>query len=332
MNQVAHLNIGTTLKRGQYRIEKVLGQGGFGITYLATDLRLERKVAIKEFFPQSYCYRDYLSNSVVVTAPEDLALVDTLKAMFMTEARNIAKLNHPGIIKIHIVFEENATAYFIMEYIAGKSLSELVRLQGSLHEVQALEYVNKIGLALQCVHEHNMTHLDVKPANIMVRENNNEPILIDFGLSKQYDAKGNQTDDNPTGVSHGYAPIEQYSGRITEFSPQTDLYALAATLYFLLTASVPPRATEINHYGISFPEGFSPRLARPINKAMSTDKQNRHSSVNSFLNEIMPRKRTAKSSGRQLAASSHQHTSTIKLIIQILLIGCLLVALYLVLK
>lgn len=332
MIQTEYLHTGTTLKRGQYRIDKVLGQGGFGITYLATDLKLERQVAIKEFFPKDYCYRDYMSENVVVKTTEDLNLVNTLKDMFMTEARNIAKLNHPGIIKIHIVFEENGTAYFIMEYIAGRSLSELVRSEGLLSEVQALEYIAKIGNALQYVHDHNMTHLDVKPGNIMLKETNNEPILIDFGLSKCYDAKGRQTDDSPTGVSHGYAPLEQYSGRVSEFSPQTDLYALAATLFFLLTATVPPRAQAIKSYGLTFPDGFSRRCAHAINKAMSADKQNRHVSVNKFLKDVLSDNKAIRSANRQTHRKNQRQSSKKRLITQLLLIVCLIISLFFILR
>ena len=137
--------------------------------------------------------------------------VSRLKAKFLKEARNIAKFDHPCIIRIHAAFEENNTAYYIMDYIEGHSLSEMVKRFGPIPEEKAVSYIKKVGEALEYVHRHHMNHLDVKPANIMVRDSDGKPILIDFGLSKQYDSEGHQTSTTPTGISHGFAPMEQYN-------------------------------------------------------------------------------------------------------------------------
>lgn len=280
------LKIGTIL-HGNYRIDGVLGQGGFGITYLAMDLSLDRKVAIKEFFPKDYCDREGDTSHVTLGTKNTTEFVNKLKAKFLKEAKNIAKFDNPGIIKIHAAFEENNTAYYVMDFIEGESLSAIVKKNGPLPEGKALDYIRKVGKALEYVHSHKMNHLDVKPANIMVRRKDDEPILIDFGLSKQYDSEGHQTSTTPTGISHGYAPLEQYNdGGVKEFSPQTDLYSLAATLYYLLSGVVPPQATRLVDDELTFPASMPTRFIEPIYKAMSTARRKRHDSIGTFLCDI----------------------------------------------
>lgn len=276
-----------TLLRGTYRIERMLGQGGFGITYLALDTSLDRKVAVKEFFPKDYCDRDGDTSHVTLGTQNTAQFVNRLKAKFLKEAKNIAKFDNPGIIKIHAAFEENNTAYYVMDFIEGESLSAMVKRNGPLAEATALRYIEQVGKALEYVHAHKMNHLDVKPANIMVRRRDNMPVLIDFGLSKQYDTEGHQTSTTPTGISHGFAPMEQYNdGGVKEFSPQTDLYSLAATLYYLLSGVVPPQATTLVDDELTFPASIPARLVSPIAKAMSTGRRHRHETVGKFLAEI----------------------------------------------
>jgi formylglycine-generating enzyme required for sulfatase activity/predicted Ser/Thr protein kinase len=287
MIETQGMNPGAVLHNGTYKIEKVLGQGGFGITYLATDLSLDRFVAIKEFFPKDFCDRDATTSHVTLGTKGSEEFVNKMKAKFLKEARNIAKLSHPGIIKIHAAFEENNTAYYVMEYIEGGSLSEMVKRDGPLSEAKALGYIEKVGRALEYVHARNINHLDVKPANIMIRREDDEPILIDFGLSKQYDAEGNQTSTTPTGISHGYAPVEQYTaGGVKEFSPQADIYSLGATLFYLLSGVVPPQATLLISDSLTFPANIPQRLVPAISKAMSPSKKNRPSSVKEFLESL----------------------------------------------
>ncbi len=281
------LKKGELLLHDTYRIEKVLGQGGFGITYLATDINLERKVAIKEFFPKNYCDRNYTTSQVTLGTQSSKEFVDKLKVKFLKEARNIAKLNNPGIIKIHAAFEQNNTAYYVMDYIEGTSLLELIRKNGPLTEKQALGYIEKVGEALQYVHSLRMNHLDIKPSNIMIQRSNNQPILIDFGSSKQYDSEGHQTSTTPVGISHGYAPMEQYLvGGVKDFSPQTDLYSLAATLYFILSEVVPPQAMELVEDDLTFPQSIPSHLIGPISKAMANKRADRHESVKAFIDDL----------------------------------------------
>lgn len=281
------LTPGSFLQHGAYRIEAVLGQGGFGITYLATDVNLQRKVAIKEFFPKDYCEREDATSHVTLGTRNTAEFVNRLMAKFLKEARNIAKLNHPGIIRIFAAFEENNTAYYVMEYIEGESLSAMVKRGGPLSFSRAMCCVEEAGKALEYVHGLKINHLDIKPANIMVRRSDDTPILIDFGLSKQYDSDGNQTSTTPTGISHGYAPLEQYNdGGVKEFSPQTDIYSLAATLYYLLSGVTPPQATRLNDEELTFPASIPTRMIGPISKAMSPGRRNRHPAVREFIGDL----------------------------------------------
>lgn len=284
-----HLPAGTLLNHGVYRIEKVLGQGGFGITYLAIDLSLERRVAIKEFFPKEFCNRDQTTSHVKPAVMEKNEFYARMRQKFIKEARSIAALDNPGIIKIFAAFEENNTAYYAMDYIQGANFAQIIKKDGPMDIDTAVNYITQIGHTLEYLHARHINHLDVKPANIMLRASDHQPILIDFGMSKKYDAQGNQTSSTPIGISHGFAPLEQYNnGGVSEFSPQTDLYALAATLYFLVSGQNPPSADEIlnSSHGLEFPGSFPGELRAPITKAMACAKADRHTGIKEFLSHI----------------------------------------------
>lgn len=281
------LPTGSHLQHATYRIDRVLGQGGFGITYLATDVNLQRKVAIKEFFPKDFCDRDDTTSHVTLGTKNNNEFVTHLKAKFLKEARNIAQFDHPNIIRIFAAFEENNTAYYVMEYIEGESLHEKVKREGPITSGRAIEYIAKVGSALDYVHARRINHLDVKPANIMIRRSDDTPLLIDFGLSKQYDKKGRQTSTTPTGISHGFAPLEQYNpGGVSEFSPQTDVYSLAATLYYIMSGEVPPQAPDLAVEGLKLPSSLPSVMIKPMSKAMSAGKIVRHETVAGFVNDI----------------------------------------------
>lgn len=157
------LNINSELQCGKYRILRVLGQGGFGITYLAEHTMLNKLIAIKEFFPKEYCNRDATSSHVTIGTQSSENLVAQLKNKFIKEARNISRLHHPNIIIIHDIFQENDTAYYVMEYVDGTSLSELVKQNGALSEATAISYIRKVADAVGYMHSLSMNHLDLKP-------------------------------------------------------------------------------------------------------------------------------------------------------------------------
>ena len=279
-----HLPTNALLQGGKYKIERVLGQGGFGITYLATQVGLNRKVAIKEFFMREYCNRDTNTSHVTVGSEGSRDVVGKFRSKFVKEAQNIACLKHPYIISIYDVFEENGTAYYVMEYLDRGSLAELVKQRGRLSEADALRYIRQIADALRYIHARNMNHLDVKPGNILIDETNGA-VLIDFGLSKRYDDEGNQTSTTPVGISHGYAPLEQYKkGGVGTFSPATDIYSLGATLHKLITGITPPDANDILTDGLpSHPNMMSASVYAAIEQAMQPNRNKRPQSIEEFL-------------------------------------------------
>ncbi len=280
------LRSGVELQGGRYRIISTLGRGGFGITYLAEQVNVRRKVCIKEFFPKAYYRRDGDSGAITLSSDGFAELMSKFKAKFIKEAYTIAELDHPNIIRIHDVFEENSTAYYVMEYIDGESLQSKVNSSGAMAESAAHEYIKQVAAALDHVHSQQIMHLDVKPGNVMVRAKDNRAILIDFGLSKHYDAEsGDATSTTIVGVSHGYAPMEQYKeGGISSFSPSTDIYSLGATLYFLVVGKTPPSADVVGEDGIgALPSGLSRGTSSAIERAMQHRRKDRPQSIADFL-------------------------------------------------
>lgn len=277
------LQQGITLQNGKYTIEKVLGQGGFGITYLAEQTMLNRKVAIKEFFLKDLCTRKD-DSSVSITIETQADMVERYKKKFTKEAQIIARFDHPNIVHVLDIFPENETWYYVMDYVEGKSLDDIIKEKGHLSEEEALNYIRKIAEALKYIHSFKVNHLDIKPSNIMVRSRDNEPILIDFGISKQYDEKKNETTTTPPGISEGYSPMEQYkAGGVSTFSPQADIYALGATLYKMVAGKTPPSASDVLNDGLPKIEGISTSTVAVIEKAMQPRKVDRPETIDGFI-------------------------------------------------
>ena len=257
----------TTLQNGRYKIETVLGQGGFGITYRAVQTSLGRTVAIKEFFMKDYCERAADSTHVTMGTQSTREMVMRYRDKFEKEARTLARLEHPHIVRVIDVFQENNTSYYVMEYAEGTSLKQQVDEKGPLPEARAVGYIRQVAGALRYLHGQRICHLDIKPANILTKANG-EAVLADFGLAKQYDEAGGETSTTPVGRSKGFAPPEQYlTDGITSFSPETDMYALGATLYFLLTGKTPPESMRLNEQMLDL-SMLSPRMSRAVQGAM----------------------------------------------------------------
>lgn len=238
----------------QYIIRSVLGSGGFGITYSASfsttigSLPVQVIVAIKEHFLKNDCDRDD-SHAITYSKPASDRVENSLRT-FISEARRLQSISggHPNIVHVSEVFSANNTAYYVMEYIEGRSLAELVRETGPLSWQNTYELMKPIVGAVAYLHNNKITHLDIKPANIMLASENDSvrPVLIDFGLSKHYNEDGSATSAlNIQGYSDGFAPIEQYAG-ISTFSPMSDVYSLAATIIFCLTGKTPPPALQLD--------------------------------------------------------------------------------------
>ena len=203
----------STLQQGKYIIQRVLGQGGFGITYEGLQTGLNRRVAIKEFFMRDSCERS--GRDVMVVGTEgSRQQVSLFREKFVKEAQLIATLDQaPHVVRIYDIFEENQTAYYVMDFIEGGSLDDLVRREGPLDEARAVDVVPQAAEALDVLHQRQTMHLDVKPSNILLRrdqQGRDDVVLIDFGVSKHYDGEGRQTTSTPVGLSKGFAPLEQY--------------------------------------------------------------------------------------------------------------------------
>lgn len=237
------LTQGTLLHGGTYKIDKVLGQGSFGITYLAEHTKLCKKVAIKEFFMKELNSR---SEDGSITGMSDGSLSQSYCLKFKKEADNISRLDNQNIVRVTDSFSENGTFYYVMDYIDGQNLNDYVKTH-YVDAEEAVSIIKSVADALIYMHEEkHMLHLDLKPSNIM-RRSDGHVFLIDFGLSKHYGDDGQPETSTTIGLGTvGYAPIEQANrARNGEFRPTIDVYALGATLYKLLTRETPPPASDL---------------------------------------------------------------------------------------
>ena len=278
------LNIGTLLQGGKYKIIRFISSGGFGCTYEAEHTMLKGRVAIKEFFVSDLCNRDSDTGHVSVGITSKVALFNKLRRKFVDEAVALFHLAHPGIVHVSDVFEENGTAYFVMDFINGRSLAEIVHQEGPMSESRALGYIRQVCAALNYVHSNNRLHLDIKPQNIMV-DGADRAILIDFGASKQYDEASGENTSSLLGLTPGYAPPEQNDCDVKKFLPATDIYALGATLYNLLTGTTPPSSNK----RISGDEDLKPlppyvsaSTRTAVDAALELNKKKRPQSVAAF--------------------------------------------------
>lgn len=305
------LKTGHTLQNGKYTIVTTLGMGTFGITYLATvrtavngplgQMNVMVNVAIKEFYMHNVNSRNADGSNVEGTQN---TLAQNYRHKFRKEAENLSRLNHPNIVKVVDVFDENNTTYYVMEHIAGGTLDSHILSKGRLAESEAAACTMAIGAALSYMHTHNMVHLDLKPSNVM-RDSDGHIYLIDFGLSKQYDTHGEPESSTSIGLgTPGYAPIEQASYKQDGTVPVTlDIYALGATLFKMLTGQTPMEASAILNDGFPMAllqhAGVSPLMAAIVEKAMSPMRKTRYQSVDDMLAAIA-----------SFAKNAHPHSTT----------------------
>tara|TARA_R110002073_G_scaffold101170_3_gene229995 strand:+ start:1182 stop:4037 length:2856 start_codon:yes stop_codon:yes gene_type:complete len=241
---MAQQELRNSLKTGHalhwYRIDKVLGQGGFGITYLAHDPNLDQLVAIKEYLPMELAVRDG-DNSVYPASSANGERYQWGLDRFIAEARTLAKFKHPAIVRVLSVFEENNTAYMVMEYEQGESLQQVLDRRKTLNEEELIPILAPLLDGLELIHASGFIHRDIKPANIYIRRDQS-PVLLDFGSARQ--ALGEQTKSLTSIVSPGYAPFEQYYSKSDRQGPWTDIYSLAATMYRAISGVMPMDAID----------------------------------------------------------------------------------------
>jgi serine/threonine protein kinase len=281
------LPAGSALDGNRYRIQRVLGQGAFGITYAAEDTRLRRSVAIKELFPPG-CVR--VGRQVVPRAvdPSAESRFVHLRRRFLDEAANLARFAHPGIVRIYEVFEEHGTAYVVMERLEGRTLGGMLAQRGGRMPVdEAVRITREVGAALTVVHRAGLLHRDLKPDNVLVTDQG-RVVLVDFGSARQFAADASCTMTQV--VTHGYAPLEQYSSRST-FGPATDVYGLAATLYRAVAGQAPPPPTDRVHGAGFLPLDRIDRrvpasVSAAVTHALSLEASARPQSVTAFLAEL----------------------------------------------
>jgi len=277
-----------------YLIEKILGQGGFGITYLATDTNLNRQVAIKEYLPIEMAVRQDNTSVYPVSGGHGEQFKWGLER-FISEAQTLARFKHPNIVRVHAVFRENNTAYMVMEYEHGQGLDRILKEKKTLDENSLRQIIIPILNGLEAVHATGFIHRDIKPPNIYIREDDT-PVLLDFGSARQ--SLGERTQTLTTMVSPGYAPFEQYAGKSMKQGPWTDIYGLGATLYRAVTGISPPdsmdRSEAILHTGkdiyVSATEiatgNYTSRFLAAIDHAMAFKPEGRPQSISAWQAEL----------------------------------------------
>lgn len=271
----------------EYRIDSVLGQGGFGITYLATDIHLNAKVAIKEYLPEDFANRSS-DKSVSPRREEDREFYQNGLDSFLVEARTLATFRHPNIVRVARFFEANASAYMVLEYERGKSLKAWWRNRREMPEEELLTLLLPLLDGLAVVHTTGYLHRDIKPDNIYVREEDGSLVLLDFGAALQTTAS---TDGMSGVVTPGYGPIEQYENG--NQGPWTDIYAIGATLYAMITGKKPPPAPmRLDAEDPMLPAvdackgQYSPEFLRAIDWALKPRAEDRPQDIASFIEAL----------------------------------------------
>lgn len=274
----------------EFKLEKVLGQGGFGITYLAFDMNLMQHVAIKEYYPREFANRDSTFTIHAVGNIEDKDTFVWGLKRFLDEARVLAQLSHPNIISIKRFFEAHGTAYLVMEYCDGKPLDEIIRDHGPLNESELNDILFPLLDGLEHVHEKAFLHRDIKPANIFIKRNGS-PVLLDFGAAKHEMTSHSKSVTSL--ATAGYAPFEQYSTKGKQ-GAWSDIYGLAATIYRAISGVKPQDAPDRMLEDTLEPAAellkgkFDRHLLAALDKALSVRPEARPQTITEFRNLIKP--------------------------------------------
>ena len=317
------LQQGTLLKENRYRIRSVIGTGGFGITYLADELffykwedglrqnkvathRVPETIVIKELFYKEFCHRD--SENRIYADDGNTADWNNLKKRMKDEGNKMNKFDHPNIAKVRNIFEENNTVYTVMDYVDGVDLERIIAKEGTLKVPRAEHYIRQVLQAVKEVHSHNIYHFDIKPSNILIEEQTDKAVLIDFGAALSYNSDGSVQTTNSTlskirktqGASVPFCPIEIETGNFDFLNinesidkpASIDLYSVGATFYYLITGKLPPSAGKMNtgKEALSIPQNLDKKITEHIRKvivkAMETKVQHRFQDAASFLDAL----------------------------------------------
>jgi serine/threonine protein kinase len=308
---------------GAYRIESFLGQGGFGVTYLAHDTMLDLPVAIKEYMPDQLASRAH-DSTVHPRSPDASDDFQWGLTSFIREAQTLARFKHPNIVRIMSVFELNGTAYMVMEYESGQDLKALLSGSSTTSQRQLEQIIGPIIDGLGEVHRHGYIHRDIKPANIRIRHDGS-PVLLDFGSARQ--ATESKSSALTALVSAGFAPLEQYTGSDgNQQGPWTDIYALGAVLYFAVTGNAPidsalrgsallnDKPDPLTRLTQLAPRGFTPAFCRAVDWALSFKVKQRPQSLAQWRSRLIAdentwRAATSGKSGQSAAAGSNKTRS-----------------------
>ena len=281
----AELAPGTTLCGGKYVIDRKIGAGGFGITYIANHTTLGKKYAIKEFFMSGYNVRNNVTNHVSLHGIE-VEDFDRIRQNFINEARTLAQLDNVSVVKVIDIFDENGTSYMVMPFVEGITLQQMVEKNGPMEYDMAVNYMVQICEALTYIHSKSILHRDVTPDNVIVTPEQ-KIVLIDFGSARRF--IDNKTQRQTTIVKPGYAPLEQHSATSRK-GAYTDLYSVGAVFYYLLTGERPMDATERVLEKMKAPIELNPRIPNQINaiimKAMEMDSSKRYQSAAELIEDI----------------------------------------------
>lgn len=279
------LTVGSVLEN-RYIIGGVIGKGGFGITYLAFDMKLECKVAIKEYYPYGLALRNIGSTFVSATNAENEEIFKNGAEKFYSEARLVAKFNgNPNIVNVYDFFYENDTVYFTMGFLKGQTLKEYIDQHGALTPQQAITVANDVSNALMAAHSMNVLHRDISPDNIMICDDGTIK-LLDFGAARQIMSEGSQS--LSVILKQGFAPLEQYQKKGKQ-GPWTDIYSLGATLYYALTLELlddPMSRLEGDEEYSSNSHNIPDELWKIIKKATELKKDDRYQNVQELKKDL----------------------------------------------
>ncbi|MDD3409407.1 MAG: serine/threonine-protein kinase, partial [Eubacteriales bacterium] len=276
---------------GQYIVGKMLGRGGFGITYIGMDAYLRRRVAIKEYFPAQLVVRDPQTQALHAFDEQEEQAFAQGRERAIEEGRVIAAIaNVPGVVKVYSVVPANNTVYIIMEYIDGQTLTQRVlEMNGHMPWAMLFPLISPIMLSLEQIHEHGVVHRDISPDNIMLRRENGQAVLLDFGAA--HVLSGDSKGEHSVSLRIGYAPAEQYS-HTGEQSGRIDEYALCATLYFALTGCKPVDAQErmYGHTPLPLPRSLGADVPEAVEqvllKGMAMQAADRYATMRELLNQL----------------------------------------------